>query len=116
MKIEKLQDSLELTNDGGLSFFFVGVGSAFSKKHYQNNILIVKGNDHILVDCGITCPSALYNYGSNITKIKKIKIIKCILPLLYRFVNTIDKFCNFLQETRFFTANVIINNKDEYVL
>lgn len=74
MKIEKLQDSLELTNDGGLSFFFVGVGSAFSKKHYQNNILIVKGNDHILVDCGITCPTALYNYGSNITKIKNILI------------------------------------------
>lgn len=74
MKIEKLQDSLELTNDGSLSFFFVGVGSAFSKKHYQNNILIVKGNDHILVDCGITCPTALYNYGSNITKIKNILI------------------------------------------
>ena len=74
MKIEKLQDSLELTNDGGLSFFFIGVGSAFSKKHYQNNILIVKGNDHILVDCGITCPTALYNYGSNITKIKNILI------------------------------------------
>ena len=74
MKVEKLESSLELTNEGGLSFFFVGVGSAFSKKHYQNNILIVKGNDHLLVDCGITCPAALYHYGSNITKIKNILI------------------------------------------
>lgn len=74
MKIEKLTSNLKLTNDGGLSFFFVGVGSAFSKKHFQNNLLIVKGEDHLLVDCGITCPSALYHYGSNITNIRNILI------------------------------------------
>ena len=74
MKIEKLTSNLKLTNDGGLSLFFIGVGSAFSKKHFQNNLLIVKGDDHLLVDCGITCPSALYHYGSNITNIRNILI------------------------------------------
>jgi hypothetical protein len=47
---------LTLTNDGQLSFFFVGVGSAFSKRHYQTNLLIVKGDDHLMVDCGTKTP------------------------------------------------------------
>ena len=36
MKIENLNKTLSLENDGGLSFFFVGVGSAFAKTHFQN--------------------------------------------------------------------------------
>lgn len=50
---------LKLTNDGRLSLFFLGTGSAFSKKYYQTNFLIVKGADHVLVDCGTLCAYAL---------------------------------------------------------
>lgn len=74
MEIKELQGNLELTNNGELAVFFIGVGSAFSKVHYQNNLLIVKGSDHLLIDCGITCPRALYKYGSNISKIKNVLI------------------------------------------
>ena len=62
--------SLLLENDGQLSVFFVGVGSAFSKKHFQNNILIVKGTDHVMVDCGTKAPQALYEIGVSVTEIK----------------------------------------------
>lgn len=74
MKITQEIKSLELKNKGGLSVFFVGVGSAFSKIHYQTNILIVKGEDHLLIDCGTMCPYALWNYGSSVVNIKNIFI------------------------------------------
>lgn len=74
MKIEPIEDQLKLTNEGGLSFFFVGVGSAFSKVNYQTNLLIIKGQDHLLVDCGTSCPYALYSYKSSITAIKNFLI------------------------------------------
>lgn len=75
MKVRKLKNKpLELTNDGQLSIFFVGVGSAFSKKHYQTNILIIKGNDHLLVDCGSKCPQALYDLGLSTTDISNYLI------------------------------------------
>ena len=74
MKIENLNKTLNLENDGGLSFFFVGVGSAFAKAHFQNNILVIKGSDHLLIDCGTMCPYALWNYGVNSTSIKNLLI------------------------------------------
>ena len=52
-------EKISLTNDGELSLFFIGVGSAFAKRNNQTNLLIVKGNDHVLVDCGETGPLAL---------------------------------------------------------
>jgi len=66
--------ALSLTNDGQLSLFFVGVGSAFSKRHYQNNLLIVKGDDHLLVDCGTKTPQALYELGLSVAQIKNYYI------------------------------------------
>lgn len=74
MKIEKLNGALQIPQDGGLSFFFVGVGSAFSKIHFQTNVLVTKGKDHFLIDCGTICPYALHSYKSNITQIKNFLI------------------------------------------
>jgi ribonuclease BN (tRNA processing enzyme) len=74
MKIEKLSSELSLANDGGLSVFFLGVGSAFAKKNFQTNLLVVKGNTHILIDCGTTCSAALVSYKSSIAKIKNLLI------------------------------------------
>lgn len=60
---------MALTNSGKLTVFFIGVGSAFSKRHFQNNLLIVKGNDHLLVDCGTRTPQALYELGLPVAKV-----------------------------------------------
>ncbi|MGI9322148.1 MAG: MBL fold metallo-hydrolase [Pseudomonadales bacterium] len=50
-----------LVNDGALSLYFVGTGSAFAKTLNQNNLLVVKGDRHLLVDCGTRCPQALHD-------------------------------------------------------
>ena len=64
---------LELKNSGRLSIFFIGTGSAFSKRYFQTNVLVVKGNDHLLIDCGTLCPYALEkNYNLNLSKIDNI--------------------------------------------
>jgi ribonuclease BN (tRNA processing enzyme) len=67
-------NSLSLTNDGQLSLFFVGCGSAFSKDLHQNNLLIVKGDDHVLIDCGTRAPEAFHKLGLPITKVKNFLI------------------------------------------
>lgn len=59
MKIVPLEKPLQLTNDGNLELVFIGVGSAFSKTLYNTNLLIIKGNQHLLVDFGTTGPAAL---------------------------------------------------------
>ncbi len=70
MKILMLSDKkLSLKNDGQLELFFVGVGSAFTKRQYQTNLLLVKGNDHILIDCGTKCTQALSELGMQATDI-----------------------------------------------
>ena len=69
MKVTKVQGKLELTNAGGLSLFFVGIGSAFSKMNFQNNVLFIKGKNHVLVDCGTLCSFAISHYGVKISDI-----------------------------------------------
>ena len=70
MKILKMKDKiLSLKNSGRLTFFFTGIGSAFTKRVYQTNLLIMKGNDHVLVDCGTRCSESLNELGLNITDI-----------------------------------------------
>lgn len=66
--------SIEFTNNGQISFFFLGVGDSFSKLNLQNNVLIVKGDDHILIDCGTLCPFAFSQYNSKITDVKNFLI------------------------------------------
>jgi ribonuclease BN (tRNA processing enzyme) len=65
---------LSLTTDGHLRVVFIGVGSAFSKRHRQSNILIIQGDHHILIDCGTQGPLALNDIGLNVLK------VRCYLP------------------------------------
>ena len=52
---------------------FIGTGSAFSKRYFQTNVLVVKGNDHLLIDCGTLCPYALETkYGLELKKIDNL--------------------------------------------
>ncbi len=50
---------LKLSNDGELEIFFIGAGSAFALRNFQSNFLLIKGETHILVDFGMTGPTAL---------------------------------------------------------
>jgi len=50
-----------LKNDGRLELFFIGVGSAFATKNNQTNLLIIKGDQHVMVDFGRTAPEAFKN-------------------------------------------------------
>ena len=75
MKIKNFENKLELTNSGSLSLFFLGTGSAFSKKFLQTNLLVIKGNDHLLIDCGAICPFIMERlYHTNISEIKNFVI------------------------------------------
>jgi ribonuclease BN (tRNA processing enzyme) len=67
-------DKLSLTNDGTLTLFFIGVGSAFTKVHYQTNLLLIKGEDHLLIDCGTKATQAFYELGLPITEIRNFFI------------------------------------------
>lgn len=69
MNCRPFSPPLQLTNDGELSLFFTGVGSAFTKVHYQTNLLIVKGRDHVMVDCGTKTSQALMELGIRISDI-----------------------------------------------
>ena len=60
---------VNLTTSGDLSLYFIGCGSAFAKTLNQNNILISKGDDHLLVDCGTKCSQALFDVGVSMTTI-----------------------------------------------
>ena len=68
------KNALSLENNGELALFFLGTGSAFSKGNYQTNLLIIKGKDHVLVDCGTNCPVAMFSYKSSITSIRNILV------------------------------------------
>ena len=72
MQTQAFKDTIKLTNEGSLELFFLGTGSAFVKQNHQNNFLIIKGNDHLLVDCGTQCPIAFYKYNSSLMNIQNI--------------------------------------------
>ncbi len=75
MRIRALKNNeLQLENDGQLSVFFIGVGSAFSQNHTQTNLLIIKGKDHLLVDCGTKCFPTLYDLGITTAHIQNLFI------------------------------------------
>jgi len=52
-------EKLSLTNNGTLEAFWIGVGSAFALQHFQTNLLLIKGNTHIMVDFGSCAQLAL---------------------------------------------------------
>ena len=65
---------LPLTTKGELSLYFLGCGSAFAKTLNQNNLLITKGDDHLLIDCGTTCSQVLHKVGISMAQIRNYLI------------------------------------------
>ncbi|MBI5428605.1 MAG: MBL fold metallo-hydrolase [Nitrospinae bacterium] len=62
------------TDDGHLRIVFIGVGSAFAKRHRQSNILAIQGDRHVLIDCGTQGPLGLTDIGLSVLK------VRCYLP------------------------------------
>jgi len=52
-------EKLSLTNDGKLELFFIGVGSGLADEHFHTNVLIIKGDTHVMVDFGEGASHAL---------------------------------------------------------
>jgi glyoxylase-like metal-dependent hydrolase (beta-lactamase superfamily II) len=70
MRVKRFRKKqLPLSNKGELQLFPVGCGSAFSKRLYQNNWLVLKGDTHVMVDCGTRAPEALFELGRPVTDI-----------------------------------------------
>lgn len=67
-------ETVQLKNDGDLSLYFVGTGAAFAKTLDQNNLLIVKGDDHLLIDCGSKCTQALHKVGIEVADLQNFLI------------------------------------------
>lgn len=72
--ISDFKPPLKLENDGFLSIFFLGTGSAFSKKIFQNNIIIIKGKTSIFVDFGTRASFALNLLGHSVSSINNLII------------------------------------------
>lgn len=69
------ESKIQLTNSGNLSFFFIGTGTSFSKKYLQTNVIIIKGNDHLLIDCGTICSYVMDQiYHTNISEIFNVVV------------------------------------------
>lgn len=61
-----------LCNDGTLEVVFLGVGSAFAKRNRQTNVLLIKGEDHVLIDYGTTGELGLQDLGLDPGQIRTI--------------------------------------------
>jgi ribonuclease BN (tRNA processing enzyme) len=113
MRIQKLSGSkLSLKNDGELALFFVGAGSAFTKRQCQNNLLIIKGNDHLLVDCGSKCPQTLYQLGLPITEIQNFLITHSHSD----HIGGIEEVCLTNQYVARKTPTIVISETYEHIL
>jgi ribonuclease BN (tRNA processing enzyme) len=78
MIIKKVKNNLKLTNDGKLEIVFIGCGTAFGKKLFNNNFLLIKGDTHLMVDFGMTGPRALLqSTGLEVTEIENYFISHC---------------------------------------
>lgn len=73
MTLRPMLSKIELKNKGQLSCFFIGSGTAFSKTNFQTNLLVIKGNSHVLIDCGTLCSYVMESeYHTKISDIKNL--------------------------------------------
>lgn len=65
---------IKLTSNGNLEISFIGVGSAFATTMYQSNILVVKGENHFMIDLGSKASVALNEAGVSVFDIENILV------------------------------------------
>ncbi|GAG73658.1 unnamed protein product [marine sediment metagenome] len=96
MQIAKFNNhKLSLKNNDYLSLFFMGCSTAFTKKWYQNNIIIIKGETSIFVDFGSKAPIALYELGLDVSNISNLIITHSHADHVggVEEISLINKFC-----------------------
>lgn len=64
--------TIPLSNNGQLAVYAVDSGSMLSTQYGNTSFLIVKGQDHLLIDCGFTVPQALTRLGINLSQIRSV--------------------------------------------
>lgn len=79
MKIIEITDEIKKKgllkfDDDKLRIIPIGTGSAFTTKYGQTNLLVVKGNSHIMIDVGMTAPYMLNELGIQAWQIKNVII------------------------------------------
>ena len=57
-----------------MRLIFLGVGSAFSKRHHQTNVLVELNKTNLLIDCGTTAGKSLTEMGKSFKDIDNIFI------------------------------------------
>ncbi|HKI73406.1 MAG TPA: MBL fold metallo-hydrolase, partial [Pseudomonadales bacterium] len=67
-------EQLKLTNGGELELYFLGTGAAFAKTLNQNNLLLIKGEHHLAIDCGTKFSQALYDVGVPVSALRNFVI------------------------------------------
>lgn len=72
MKRTNAEKTLRLETDGFLRIAFLGVGSAFSVRNYQNNFFLIKGKTSIMVDLGTKASLRLDELGLSVLDIKAV--------------------------------------------
>lgn len=104
--------SFKLSNGGELTIFFVGCGSAFSRTMNQTNLLVVKGDQHLLVDCGTKSPQALHDLLIEPAEIENFLIT-------HTHADHIGGLEEMMMVNRYLTGNkpnIIINEEFEDIL
>ena len=104
--------SFKLSNSGELTIFFVGCGSAFSRTMNQTNLLVVKGEQHLLVDCGTKSPQALHDL-----QIEPAEIANFLIT--HTHADHIGGLEEMMMVNRYLTGNkpnIIINDEFEDIL
>jgi ribonuclease BN (tRNA processing enzyme) len=104
--------AFSLTNNGELTIFFVGCGSAFSRTMNQNNLLVVKGDQHLLVDCGTKTPQALHDLLIEPAEIENFLVT-------HTHADHIGGLEEMMMVNRYLTGkkpNIIINEEFENIL
>jgi ribonuclease BN (tRNA processing enzyme) len=74
MKTDKIALPLQLRSENELVLHFIGTGSAFTKKNYQNNLIIVKNDTHVVVDFGTKASQGLFDKGVKVADLKAFLI------------------------------------------
>ena len=71
MNIDKISVPVPLRSESDdLVLTFIGTGSAFTKKNYQNNLIVVKNDTHLIIDIGTKATQGLFEKGIKVADIK----------------------------------------------
>ncbi len=112
MRVSPEPTPLRSNNDGELSVYFIGTGSAFAKTLNQNNVLVVKGDDHVLIDCGNKCCQALHDLGLHFSEIDNYLITHSHADHIGG-LEEVQLYGRYVSQTR---PNMIINEEYEDIL